>query len=336
MESVLLTTVDISRPSRRPPKRSKMHIEDIDSLSDKLQTAALDKSTRLHYLTGFRDYANFCHLHNLALNPSVSTFRRYLAYTFTFCSSGPKYLTGVRHFLLPLFPDFDSIRNHPSVQAVAKGAAKSRHAPVRRKEPLRVHHLTHFCVLAARTGDYDDLLFATILSCAFYGCHRIGELVHHNNPNNVDWSKVIRRASLDFPRDDQVAYQLPYSKTDRFFKGSTIVLCHREVADPVSLLLAYTLRRDRFFNFRTPLFLLRDGNLPSRSWFEKRLFSHLPRSFGGHSTRSGGATYYASIGHSERVIQAMGRWSSNTWAMYIRDNPAVQAELEQAASRRHA
>ncbi|KAF9523817.1 hypothetical protein CPB83DRAFT_740229, partial [Crepidotus variabilis] len=60
-----------------------------------------------------------------------------------------------------------------------------------------------------------------------------------------------------------------------------------------------------------------------RSWFDGKFFALLDRSFGGHSLRAGGATFYASIGLSEDIIQALGRWSSASWKIYIRDNPTV-------------
>ena len=57
----------------------------------------------------------------------------------------------------------------------------------------------------------------------------------------------------------------------------------------------------------------------------------LNRSFGGHSPRAGGATFYASLGLSEAIIQALGRWSSEAWKIYIRDNPTIHTELQLAA-----
>ena len=65
---------------------------------------------------------------------------------------------------------------------------------------------------------------------------------------------------------------------------------------------------------------------------------HVPyiidRSFGGHSPRAGGATFYAGLGLSESIIMALGRWSSIAWKIYIRDNPCVRAALQLAALRR--
>jgi len=41
--------------------------------------------------------------------------------------------------------------------------------------------------------------------------------------------------------------------------------------------------------------------------------------------RAGGATFYASLGLNESIIQSLGRWSSSAWKIYLRDHPAVQA-----------
>ncbi|KAF6745770.1 hypothetical protein DFP72DRAFT_823747, partial [Ephemerocybe angulata] len=64
-----------------------------------------------------------------------------------------------------------------------------------------------------------------------------------------------------------------------------------------------------------------------RSWFDVRFFALLNHDYGGHSLRSGGATFLASLGLPEDVIMAMGRWSSQAWRIYVRENPAVRAEI---------
>ncbi|KAJ3832035.1 hypothetical protein F5878DRAFT_548726, partial [Lentinula raphanica] len=53
----------------------------------------------------------------------------------------------------------------------------------------------------------------------------------------------------------------------------------------------------------------------------------------GHSVRAGSATFFASLGVSESIIQAMGRWSSDAWKIYIRDHSTVRAELQLASLR---
>jgi hypothetical protein len=104
----------------------------------------------------------------------------------------------------------------------------------------------------------------------------------------------------------------------------------------VQLLKTYTSSRDALHGPRLALFLCEDGSLPSRSWFEKKFHSFLSHDFGGHSAaRAGGATYYASLGLSDSIIQALGRWSLSAWKIYIRDNPTIRAEQQLAFIRLH-
>jgi hypothetical protein len=101
----------------------------------------------------------------------------------------------------------------------------------------------------------------------------------------------------------------------------------------VGLLQVYISLRDRLHQGRLALFLREDGSIPTRSWFDSKFFALLSREFGGHSARAGGATFYASLGLSEDIIQAIGRWSSKAWKIYIRDNPTIRAEQQLASLR---
>jgi len=130
-----------------------------------------------------------------------------------------------------------------------------------------------------------------------------------------------------------VQYRLPYHKSDPFYHGTDILFTSQDVADPVSLLANYVARRDKLHGATASLFLREDGSQPNRSWFDAKFFSLLNHSFGGHSARAGGATFYASLRLSEDVIQALGRWSSSAWKTYIRENPIIRAELQLAAIR---
>ena len=148
----------------------------------------------------------------------------------------------------------------------------------------------------------------------------------------VDWRKIIKRSSLHFSQG-YAGYRLPYHKTDPFFRGTDILF---SVQESVDLLHEYVRKRDKLHGARRALFLREDGSHPTRAWFDSKFFSLVDRSFGGHSLRAGGATFYASLGLSESIIMALGRWSSEAWKIYIRDNPCVRAALQlaQAALRR--
>lgn len=333
MEGVLLTALGgHGRPTCSFYARHPMDLRDLDHRTLWLQASSIEKSTVKGYTTGARDYLNFCMMHSLPIDPTPQTLSRYISYTSRYIASGPKYLTGVRHFLSATYPDFDINRSHPLVTSVIRGSKKIRADPVSRKLPLRLHHLSAFLLHARSSQSYDDLLFITILACCFYGCHRVGELVQKNDKSLFDWRKVIKRSSLVFSAG-RVQYRLPYHKSDPFYRGTDILFTSQDIADPVTLLAEYVTLRDHLHDATTSLFLREDGTQPTRSWFESKFFSILDHSFGGHSARAGGATYYASLGLSEDVIQALGRWSSTAWKIYIRENPVIRAELQLAAIR---
>lgn len=310
---------------------------DLLSLDDRVRhlvANAIEKSTSRGYSTGIRNYLSFCLQHSVSTEPTPQTLARYIAYTSLHIRSGPKYLTGARHFLRSLYPEFDKNREDPLVQAVIRGSKKLRADPVRRKKPLTTDHLRAFLQRANNSHDYDDLLFITILSCCFYACHCSGELVQRNNASLLDWHKIIKRASLTF-HDGRAEYHLPYHKSDQFYQGTNVLFTPQLIADPVTLLRCYTSQRDTIHPFRPALFVRKDGSHPTRAWFNHHLFSILNRDFGGHSARTGGATFHASLGLSEDVIQAIGRWSSQAWKIYIRENPSVRAEQQLAHIRLH-
>ncbi|KAF8801617.1 hypothetical protein BYT27DRAFT_7050964, partial [Phlegmacium glaucopus] len=185
MEGVLLAT--LGEPSTRSARPS-LELKDLDAQVLHLQTHSLEKSTISGYSTGARDYIHFCKIHHIPLDPTPQTLSRYIAFTSLNIASGPKYLTGARHFLLSLYPNFDINRNNPLVQATIRGSKKVRADPVHRKQPIRVNHLSSFVDAANRSGKYDDLLFAAIMSCCFYGCHRSGELIFRSK-KDIDWRK---------------------------------------------------------------------------------------------------------------------------------------------------
>jgi len=107
---------------------------------------------------------------SLPLTTTPQNLSHYIAYTSKFIASAPKYLTGACHFLQDLYPDFDTNCSHPLVQATICGSKKVCTDPIQRKQPLHTSHLETFLHVACLSKSYDDLLFAMLLSCCFYGC----------------------------------------------------------------------------------------------------------------------------------------------------------------------
>jgi hypothetical protein len=184
--------------------------------------------------------------------------------------------------LQDIYPEFDANRAHALVRTTIRGAKKVRADPVERKLPLRLAHLQSFVNVAHCTETYDDFLFAVLLSCAFYGCHRMGELVQKNDRSLFDWRKIIKRSSVIF-ESGRVQYRLPYHKGDPFFHGTEVLVTAQDVANPVSLLQEYLCLQDCLHGAKASLFLRENGSHPSHSWFNTKFFSILDRRFGGYS-----------------------------------------------------
>jgi len=164
-------------------------------------------------------------------------------------------------------------------------------------------------------------------------CHQIGELLI-SRPSLFDWQKIIKCSTLDF-LPGHARYHLPYHKSDPFFQGTTILLMSQSIADHISLLLHYVSLWDQLHGACAPLFLTKDGSHPTQLWFEQKFFTILDHSFGGQSAHAGGATFYASLGISEDMIQAIGHWASATWKIYLREHPTVYMEQQLASACLH-
>ena len=267
-----------------------MSLDDLDARTSHLQANAIEHSSSLNYGTGARDYIAFCLNHHLSIDPTPQTLSRYVAFTSQFIASGPKYLTGARHFLQHIYPDFETNHSHPLVQSTIRGAKKLRADPVRRKLPLRAQHLQFFYQRWLSSQKYDNLLFITILSCCFYALHRSGELLVPNSRILRDFRKLIKHDTLHFSAG-RVGYRLPYHKGDPFFAGTDILHTTQDIANPVYLLHTYTILRDKTHGIKAPLFIRENGSLPTRGWFETKFRSILGREYGLHSAQAGGTTF---------------------------------------------
>jgi hypothetical protein len=75
------------------------------------------------------------------------------------------------------------------------------------------------------------------------------------------------------------------------------------------------------------LWLREDGSVPTRGWFIRHLRTHFSDDVAGHSLRAGGATALAEAGIPPHIIQAIGRWASAAFQIYIRQHPVLLAAL---------
>jgi hypothetical protein len=294
---------------------------------------SLDRSTRSTYHSHLQSFLTFCDLHGFSYEPTEETLCNFIVYMSHHIQprSVSTYLSGICNQLEHLFPDVRATRKRPVVTKTLQGCLRQLGTPPSRKLPLSVDHLARFS-LAFPSPSHDDLLFLALSCCGFFALHRLGELVDNDDPRRRSARKRILRHTASVSPSD-VRYSLPSHKADRFFEGNLVIIpCLPSLAiDPVAVFARYLASRDASSAGYFPyLWLTAQHDVPTRSWFLSRFHRFLPPSFGGHSLRSGGATFFASQGWPNDRIQALGRWASDAFQLYIRKHPVLLQALSSA------
>lgn len=93
--------------------------------------------------------------------------------------------------------------------------------------------------------------------------------------------------------------------------------------NPLLYFKFYISSRDRLFPLASPLCFTEAGSVPTRSFFISCLHQFFSPDVAGQSMRAGGATSLAKNGTNPSLIQAMGRWTSDAFLIYIQKNPAI-------------
>jgi hypothetical protein len=140
-----------------------------------------------------------------------------------------------------------------------------------------------------------------------------------------DYRKIITRNSV-LVHPSSYQFILPGHKADRFFEGSLVLIqATLTPDDPFSPFTSYLAKQDSVFSFCPELWLRACGSIPTRSWFLSHFLRHFHHDIGGHSLRAGGATALPEAGLPFQIIQALGRWSSDAFQIYIRRHPTLLA-----------
>ena len=120
MAGLLLNAIGGWDLSSHPP----MPLSVLDERVSHLTTHAIEQSTKKGYATSIKSYIRFCLIHNLPLNPTPQNLACYIAYVSQYINSGSQYLSGIHHFLLEIFLNFDDNRSSTLVQAAIRGSKK--------------------------------------------------------------------------------------------------------------------------------------------------------------------------------------------------------------------
>jgi hypothetical protein len=294
---------------------------------------SIDVSTHSAYTSSLNSYITFCKRHGFPIDPTEETLSFFVVYMSTFIkpSSVNSYLSGICRQLEPFFPDVRAHRKSMLVSRTLTGCLRRFGTPTTRKDPLMVmdlrHVITHLRLIPDHGNAHDDLLFIAQILTGFTALLRLGELVLPDSAALHNYRKVSRRHTVKMV-EDHFTFFLPGHKADRFYEGNTIVVKRlADSPDPLTHFQSYLKSRDHLFPYNAHLWLRSTGLVPTRRWFISRLREYFPRTIAGQSMRAGGATALAEAGVPSNVIQAVGRWASTSYQIYIRKNPVLLQAL---------
>ena len=178
----------------------------------------------------------------------------------------------------------------------------------------------------------DHCMFWAACTLAYFGFLRSAEFTVSNLASfSQDVHLSVADVAVDsYESPTSLRIRFKASKTDPFRKGCFVHIGRgNSPLCAVESLMAYlTIRGNR----TGPLFLFQDGRPLFRAaltnWLRKVLTAAgIQGSFSSHSFRIGAATVAARNGVPDHLIQALGRWSSNAYQLYIRTPSESLAQL---------
>ncbi|THU76080.1 hypothetical protein K435DRAFT_555335, partial [Dendrothele bispora CBS 962.96] len=244
-------------------------------------------------------------LHNFPLDPTPDTlsfFVVWLGHHIEPRSVGT-YLSGICDRLEVHYPDVRANRNSQLVRKTLAGMKRLRSRPVQRKLPLTTEHLLKSENRLSPSSSYDDILFVSMAQSGFSGLLRLGELTIPDNPVLRNVRKIISRSSVRFI-ENGYTFTLPFHKADRFYEGNKVSILNMWGLHSREIFSRYLHLRDSKFPFHPHLWITNTGEVPSRSWFIRRLRELEPDSrWADQSLRAGCATKLAEQGTPPHLIQ---------------------------------
>ena len=216
----------------------------------------------------------------------------------------------------------DPLLNCLQLQQVLRGDKRSQGSPAAQRLPI-TDSLLLVIHRALDLNIFDHCAFWAACMLGYFGFLHAAEFTV---PNLASFSPVFHLSVADIAVDSLqsptcLCVWIKASKTDPFRQGCCIHIgLGRAPLCTVHALLAYLSMRG---NVTGPLFLLANGQLLSRSiltdWLQQ-IFSTagIEGNFSSHSFRIGAATVAARNSIPDHLIQALGRWTSNAYQLYIR------------------
>ena len=216
------------------------------------------------------------------------------------------------------------------LKRVCDGIRKSRcNVAAKERLPITIEVLERLAAVCA-LSQHEDIMFFAICCIGTYGLLRSGEIfgVPPEFEGLVKNSDIIRS-------ENHVKIQLRVSKTDPFRKGTQVLVYRNQsITCPVAAVSKY-LRCTRNITKSAPFFQLQNRNPVTKPWFIRKLRQKLmaagldERKYSGHSFRRGGATSMAAAGIPDSIIKEAGRWSSNSYQVYVQPSNKSAESISQ-------
>lgn len=144
---------------------------------------------------------------------------------------------------------------------------------------------------------------------------------------SLNLSRSVIQFLPDFTTTTHVRLTLPASKTDPFRKGVTITMAAASGRSTCPVAALKAMYNELPWVDNAPLFEQPNSNALSYTSFVTAIRDTLslagisPAPFAGHSFRCGATSAAAAAGYSDYEIQLLGRWRSNSYKLYIENDP---------------
>ena len=168
------------------------------------------------------------------------------------------------------------------------------------------------------TNKYHKVLLRAMFTCAFFGLFRVGEIT--SDGKNI----VCLDISQCLVFDDKMILKIIHFKHN--VSQRPVLITIKKQSDPsvcpVTAMKQYLIMRG---TKEGPLFCFLNGKAVTRKFFSQKLNYCLvfcgfdTKVYKCHSFRIGGASYFCSLGYSDSQLRALGRWNSNAFLLYIRN-----------------
>ena len=293
---------------------------------------SLAHSTRAAYSSAARSFTHFCLLFNYinqdgtifpASEHTLMLFSTYLAYSLK-PQSIKVYLSGICNAHLERgLPD--PLLETPNLRRLLRGIKRSKGSSPDSRLPITASLLRTFRTFL-NLQHYDHIVLWAGLLTAFFGFLRSSELL------------ALRHGDATRQQDGYEVH-IRVSKTDPFRFGARAKLVHSGDPSLCAVEALDQLKQAAPSNSGN-LLAFEDGTTLSRHHLNtliKALVARCgipPNRFSSHSFRIGAATAAAAAGIPDWQIQALGRWSSESYRRYIRlANPDARVASALASSR---